>query len=64
MGKVEVELKDVFDALVCALQQREIRFIIRRLIIEEFVAALNKRKIVSNEEYQYWREYAITKATQ
>jgi hypothetical protein len=37
------------------------KLLIKRLVVEEFIASLNRKRILTNEEAKFYQNYALSK---
>jgi hypothetical protein len=49
-------IKEIVDSLIYALNSSTKKLLIKRLVVEEFIASLNRKRILTNEE-----DYALFK---
>jgi predicted nucleic acid-binding protein len=53
--------KEIIKSLIFALETSTKQVLIKRLIVEEFIASLNRKKILTNEEAKELQDYALFK---
>jgi hypothetical protein len=53
--------KELIDSLLYALDTSTNKLLIKRLVVEEFIASLNRKRILTNEEAKIYQDYALSK---
>jgi hypothetical protein len=54
-------IKEIVDSLIYALNSSTNKLLIKRLVVEEFIASLNRKWIIKNEEAKILEDYALSK---
>jgi hypothetical protein len=53
--------RELIDSLIYALDTSTNKLLIKRLVVEEFIASLNRKRILTNEEAKFYQDYALFK---